>query len=679
MMQISVSKKRWLTNHFLSVVVLLLMSMVVTGQTEFYVSHKGKDHNPGTKAKPFVTIKQAKEAIRKLKQEGSYPANGVTVILRGGLYEMHEQLDFTSEDSGTEESPVVYKAFPGEEVCIHGGVELRMKDLKPVQDPGIKKRLKPDVQNRIHEIDMSMYASFTSDPWPKRFRGYAGWPEVYIDEQPLQLSRWPNTGYTQIKKVIDQGSRPRHNEQPERAGSFKFKEDNPTSWDTSQPIYLGGYWCFKWYDEFIQVKTINRQKKEIHLAAPHQYGIGGPSKGLYYAINVLEELDQPGEYVFDKKHEKIYLLLPEEIGKKAKVEVAFSNHTLFSVNHSSNLQFEDITFSTHCGDIFNVEQSSKVVFKKCTFKNSSSSAVLINGGIDCGLDSCLIYNIGKTAVSLDGGDRNKLEASSHFVKSCHIHHFSRHIKTYSPAVLLGGVGQIVAHNYIHDAPHCAILFNGNDHQIENNHIERVCLDTSDAGAIYCGRDWTMGGTIIRQNLIAQLGEASHHHNWGIYLDDMASGIEVSENMIVDSPSGILVGGGRNNVIKDNLMLNCPQASIMFDARAMGWAANHIAKRSGTMWVNLDKVPYNKPPWSDRFPYLAKIEGDDPGQPKHNRVVGNRAINAAEYEINDLVSEYGEVTNNTLSKEDISVDYENGRVLIKTLMEKLGEAGVSKSY
>lgn len=667
--------KNLLRVRFLCVCVLLFVSIVVTGQTKFYVSPKEKDTNPGTKSKPFASLKHAKEAVKKLNKKGSYPAEGIVVFLREGNYELYEQLTFSADDSGLSGAPVTYTAFPGDVVNITGGFELGMKDLKSIQDVNVKKRLKREVQNQIREIDLGRYASFSSVTWPKRFRGYAGWPEVYIDGKPLRIARWPNKEYAQIKKVIEQGSRPRHNEKPERPGIFEFSEPNPAMWDTTQNIYLGGYWCFKWYDEFIQVKSIDKQKNEIHLAAPHQYGIGGPSKGLYYAINVLEELDQPGEYVFDRENKKIYLILPEKIGKKAEVEVSFSNHTKFVVNQCNNLTFEGITFSTHCGDIFKVENSSNVVFKNCTFKNISSSAVLINGGTACGLEGCHLYNIGKTAVSLDGGDRQSLEPSNHFVKNCQIHDFARHIKTYSPAVLLGGVGQYVGHNYIHDSPHCAILFRGNDHLIENNRIERVCFDTSDAGAIYCGRDWTMGGNIIRRNFILNLGEASHHHNWGIYLDDMASGIEVSENIIADSPSGILVGGGRSNLIKDNLMVNCPKASVIFDARATGWAGNHIVKRTGTMWVNLDEIPFNNTPWKDRFPYLAKIEGDEPGKPKNNIVVGNVGLNSADYQINELVTKHGEVKNNTISKEDVSVKYENGKIVFGSVKQDLKRYGL----
>ena len=50
---------------------------------------------------------------------------------------------------------------------------------------------------------------------------------------------------------------------------------------------------------------------------------------------------------------------------------------------------------------------------------------------------------------------------------------------------LDGVGNRVAHNLIHHAPHQAIGFGGNDHVIEFNEIHNVCYESNDAGAIYC--------------------------------------------------------------------------------------------------------------------------------------------------------------------------------------------------
>jgi len=363
-------------------------------------------------------------------------------------------------------------------------------------------------------------------------------------------------------------------------------------------------------------------------------------------------------------------LLPESGGNETVLDISFVTDEMFNFEESANIKFDGITFCNHSDNVFNIKNSSNVIVQNCTFKNISRTAVNIEGGEACGLDNCHLFNLGESGVVMDGGIRETIKSSEHFAINCHVHHFARHQKTYCPAFHLKGVGQKVVSNYIHDAPHNAILFWGNDHLIEKNRIERVCLNTSDAGAIYTGRDWTFGGTVIRQNYISKLGAASHHHNWGIYLDDMVAGIEVSENIIADSPSGILVGGGRSNIIKDNLIINAPLASIIFDARATGWAKYHVQGKSSTMFERLYAVPYKESPWKDRFPYLLEIENDKPAEPRNNIISGNLYFNSAKSKLHRLVKTKGDVKGNKHNNEKLDVEFNEGRIHFIPSAEKL---------
>ena len=100
----------------------------VRGRAAFFVSPRGNDgwsgkldhpnaaHSDG----PFRTPLRARDAIRRLKASGSL-TGPVTVYLRGGVYELHEPLVFTPEDSGSPKAPIAYKAYPGEIPILSGG------------------------------------------------------------------------------------------------------------------------------------------------------------------------------------------------------------------------------------------------------------------------------------------------------------------------------------------------------------------------------------------------------------------------------------------------------------------------------------------------------------------------------------------------------------------------------
>jgi hypothetical protein len=176
---------------------------------------------------------------------------------------------------------------------------------------------------------------------------------------------------------------------------------------------------------------------------------------------------------------------------------------------------------------------------------------------------------------------------------------------------MSGAGNIIAHNHLHDAPHSAIIFSGNDHLIELNHIHDVLKFSSDAGAIYTGRDWGYRGNEIRHNFIHHLSTSFEGYGTqGIYLDDCVSGIHVHGNVLYRiSSSAVQNGGGRDNIIENNLMVKCGSALIA-DSRGLV-AINHTP---GDSWNMLERlaaggIRYQDPPWSLRYPALAAIPSD----------------------------------------------------------------------
>ena len=98
------------------------------------------------------------------------------------------------------------------------------------------------------------------------------------------------------------------------------------------------------------------------------------------------------------------------------------------------------------------------------------------------------------------------------------------------------------------------------------------LDTSDAGAIYAGRNWTSRGTVIESNYIYNLKSRIDSDSWviGVYLDDQLSGTAVDGNVFRDVDLPVLVGGGRDNRISKNLFIASKSNPIMLDLRGLNW-------------------------------------------------------------------------------------------------------------
>ncbi|MFQ5454325.1 MAG: DUF1565 domain-containing protein, partial [Candidatus Zixiibacteriota bacterium] len=77
----------------------------------YYVASTGSDRNPGTKARPWQTVKKAAITL----------VAGDTVLIREGRY--NEKV--SPQNSGSPGNYITYTAYPGETVTIDGsGISL---------------------------------------------------------------------------------------------------------------------------------------------------------------------------------------------------------------------------------------------------------------------------------------------------------------------------------------------------------------------------------------------------------------------------------------------------------------------------------------------------------------------------------------------------------------------------
>ena len=118
----------------------------------FYVSPSGADTNPGTEAAPFATLVRARDAIRDWRKSGDPGTGLITVVIRNGIYRFHDTLTLATQDSGTEQAPVVWRAAHGEHVRLVGGV--RLNNWRPVSDPALRQRLVPSARELLLQADL---------------------------------------------------------------------------------------------------------------------------------------------------------------------------------------------------------------------------------------------------------------------------------------------------------------------------------------------------------------------------------------------------------------------------------------------------------------------------------------------------------------------------------------------
>jgi hypothetical protein len=254
----------------------------------------------------------------------------------------------------------------------------------------------------------------------------------------------------------------------------------------------------------------------------------------------------------------------------------------------SNVTFRGFIFEAGRANAIEMRGGNNNLIAGCVLRNDGNYGATIDGGTGNGVLSCDITDTGDGGVSLNGGDRQTLTPAGHFVENCHFARQGRWSKCYVPAVLMGGVGMRASHNLIHDHPHCALLFNGNDHLLEFNEIHHIALETGDVGAIYTGRDYTYRGNKVRNNYIHHTGGVGMG-SMGVYMDDCVSGTEISGNIFYKVQRAAFLGGGRDHVVTNNIFVECNYA-VELDGRGLDTSPVWHEMVDKTMRDRLGDVP-----------------------------------------------------------------------------------------
>ncbi|NOZ19504.1 MAG: hypothetical protein GXP25_00285 [Planctomycetes bacterium] len=573
----------------------------------FHVATNGSDKNPGTLDRPFATLDRARDAIREKKKEGALPAGGATVYVRGGRHKVTKTFELTEADSGTEKAPVVYRAYASEKPVFFGGV--RVRNFERVTDKAILARLPEQARGKVWQTDLK--AQGVTDLGEIKQRGYGfarypcnPWMDLYFDGKPMQLARWPNKGFVEIGKVHVGEYVPR--QRNKKPGVFEYDGDRPARWTQAKDIWMFGLWGHLWAGLYLKAASIDPAKHLITTAQPSPAGFrqGYP----YYVFNLLEEIDQPGEWYLDRGTGVLYFYPPRD-PNTAVVELPIFSAPFVTMKNVSHVTLRGLMFDLARADGAAIIGGKQNLIAGCTFRRLGGNGVIIDGGTGHGVLSCDIYCVGACGMRVKGGERKTLTPGGHFIENNHVHDFSRIDRAYAPAVHMDGVGNRITHNLFNDSPHHAMRIEGYEHTIDFNEVHSVCYETDDQGGVDMFGNPAYRGNVFRYNFWHHI--ASTHGkcgNAGIRLDDMISEVLIYGNVFYRCSGGMFGGvqihGGKDNILDNNLFVECKYA-ISFSP----WGQKRWEERVDQMKsrVSGEGVDITKPPYSTRYPGLAHMK------------------------------------------------------------------------
>ncbi len=577
-----------------------------------YVATNGNDTNgDGTIAKPFATLVKARDYVNTIKASST---SGVTIWVRGGTYSMPTTFSIKSTDGGSIGKPIIYRAFTNENVIING--------VKPVNSAnwvsytGSTSRLNPAVTaSQIKECTLSNLGMAVSGLMPDNindvnngFYQFTNLPGVYWNGSRQKLARFPNDfpNYMEVKKVVDGGS-------STTPSIFEFKtiaselydpkmnlvSGRESAWAAAIPhgVFLKGYWRCNWQITNLKVNAIDVALKTITLAPGvtigNKYHIppgvpNGTGSGHepYYVVNLLEEIDQPGEWCIDALDNKMYYYPPNAI-TNSNLCISDNKNPIFDINSASYVQFIRLEVANNLGNAFKMTNCSNVTISGCIIHDIEYDAVVINGGVSCGVLSSNLYDLGATGV-LVGAAGTISTPSNHFITNCHIYNFGSLNNIYAASINLAYkdialFGAKADHNLIHDGPHAGVLHGGSNNLFEFNDVFRTSKCSDDMGAFYCfTAPNSNGGNILRYNLMHNSLQGD-----GIYFDRAGLNDKVYSNMAYQLNRAYLFRTGWNQDVQNNVAYKCRSGFELAVNDPGAKALNNVAVGSAVPFKNVD--------------------------------------------------------------------------------------------
>lgn len=428
----------------------------------FYVSTQGSDEWSGSLDSPnaegtdgpFATLERARDAVRNLKKSHS---GNITVYIREGIYELNKTVKFGLEDSGKGESTITYAAYPGETPVFSSGKEI--KGWKKVTS--VIKGLPESAKGNIYVADVS--DKFLT---------------LYDDEGMLPRA--------QSKGIIAE-------EKTNSRNRFHFPDNAFKNWTNMEDAEIKVRPHHAWITNMLPVKSFNAEKQIVNTSIDATYAMNVlhflKSTENVWVENVIEELDEPGEWVLNTKEGKVYLWprndspvvapqLLEFILVEGKVDK--DGPTDIPVR---NLHFRGLTFKhgerytltpndaglQHDWDMMDKNNAlvrfrgtENCTIEKCHFLHSGSGAIRVDlHGIGNTISGNHIEHMGGGGILLSGyGPGTKDVNKKNTVYNNHIHHVGE-IYWHSPGIFVWQSGENrIANNLIHHTDYTAIILSG---------------------------------------------------------------------------------------------------------------------------------------------------------------------------------------------------------------------------
>ncbi|HJN14894.1 MAG TPA: right-handed parallel beta-helix repeat-containing protein, partial [Armatimonadota bacterium] len=336
-----------------------------------------------------------------------------------------------------------------------------------------------------------------------------------------------------------------------------------------------------WVSNILPIASVDEEAKTAALAAPGTYSLGRNGmrdRDTAWVENVLEVLDEPGEWVLDSEAARLTLwpkgdrpsdnIVAPLLTEFIRVEGETDNEGAEDVP-ARGLTFRGLTFTQ--GDRMPWHgNTGRGLQHDWEMFDQPTALVRLRGAEDCAVEDCHFVNSGHAAIRLDLHCQGNRIVGNHIeriggvgvllagygpgtkdvnrgneVSNNYIHHIGRHYWG-SVGIFAWQSGENrIAHNHIHHCPYTGIVVSG-----------RISWDRNGVGE--CSR------TVRWAELEAVLGEGFERPDWAgreRFLHGRGNVVERNDihnvmRILGDGNCVYISGTGAGNVVRENYCHDC---------------------------------------------------------------------------------------------------------------------------